>query len=346
MKPWGALACLFLFFPAVSGLARTAMDMSGRLVDVPAPVARVACLEVLCYQHMFMLGAEARIALMYDTDAPWMAATNPEAGAIPRTVGDANIEELLDRKVDVAFLLYNAGRFLPKLAAAGIPAFVSQPLGPPAASEEAFIAETMHAVRLFGQVLGGEAEERAEAWCDYFEARIRRVLARTETLAPPDRPRLYYVRGPLALNTQGRGSYTYWSGTIAGATMIGSALSFAGRGAVAMEDIVRWDPQFVLVGRQYPLGLVRNDPRWADVAAVREARVLSTPEGVFYWDGGPEGALLLTEFIAKLVHPDLFIDLDMRAEVREYYMRFYRTHLDDTEIDRLLSGLSPAAGQP
>jgi len=42
--------------------------------------------------------------------------------------------------------------------------------------------------------------------------------------------------------------------------------------------------------------------------------VLPMPDGVFYWDGGPEGALLLTEFIAKLLHPDRFADLDMRAE--------------------------------
>ncbi len=326
---------------AAPASARGVVDMSGRVVDVPPRAERVACLEVLCYQRMFMLGAEARVVLMYDTAAPWMAATNPEVGAIPRTVGAANIEELLARRVDVAFLFYDAGRVLPRLAASGIPAFVSQRSGPPAATEAAFIADTMHGVRLFGQVLGGAAEARAEEWCGYFEARIRRVLARTADLAPSRRPRLYYVRGPQALNTQGRGAYSYWSGTIAGATMIASALPLAGRGAVPMEDIVRWDPQVVLVGRQYPLGLVQDDPRWAGVAALREQRVLPTPEGVFYWDGGPESALLLTEFIAKLLHPDRFADLDMRAEVQEYYARFYRTRLDDAAADRLLRGESP-----
>jgi iron complex transport system substrate-binding protein len=333
-------------FSGLPASARAVEDMSGRVVEVPSYVARVACLEVLCYQRMFMLGEQARIALMYDTAPPWMAATNPQVGAIPRTVGDANIEELLARKVDVALLLYDAERVLPKLSAVGIPALISQPFGRPAASEEAFIAETMRAVRLFGQVLGGDAEAQAAAWCDYFETRIRRVLARTKDLPPSQRPRLYYARGPLALNTQGGGSYTYWSGVIAGATLIGSASPLAGSGTMAMEDILRWDPQLVLVGRHYPLALVRNDPRWAGVAAVRDGRVLPMPDGVFYWDGGPEGALLLTEFIAKLLHPDRFADLDMRAEVQAYYARFYRTHLDDAAADRLLRGEPPVMSSP
>jgi iron complex transport system substrate-binding protein len=123
--------------------------------------------------------------------------------------------------------------------------------------------------------------------------------------------------------------------------MIAGALPLAGRGTMAMEDIVRWDPQVVLVGRQYPLALVRDDPRWAGITAVRTGRVLPTPEGVFYWDGGLESAVLLTEFIAKLLHPDRFTDLDMRAEVQEYYARFYRHRLDDEAADRLLRGESP-----
>ncbi len=33
------------------------VDMAGRTIAVPTKVERVACLEVLCYQKMFMLGA-------------------------------------------------------------------------------------------------------------------------------------------------------------------------------------------------------------------------------------------------------------------------------------------------
>ncbi|CAH2598886.1 ABC transporter substrate-binding protein [Rhodovastum atsumiense] len=330
-----ALAC------CGTAAARSVIDMAGRSVELPAQVRRVACLEVLCYPRVFMLGAEARIGLMYDTAAPWMVATNPQVRSIPRMVGEPNVEELLARGIDTAFVFYDAGRVVPKLATVGIAALVSQPVGPPPATAEAFIADTMRAVRLFGQVLGGEAEARAEEWCRIFETRIRRVLARTADIPAAQRPRLYYVRGPQAVNTQGRGSYTYWSGTIAGASMIAGALPLAGRGSMAMEDILRWDPQVVLVGRQYPLALVQGDPRWADVTAVREGRVLSTPEGVFYWDGGPESALLLTEFIARLLYPDRFPDLDMRAEVQEYYARFYRTRLDDAAVGRLLRGEAP-----
>ena len=51
---------------------RTVIDMTGRSVELPRKVERVACLEVLCYQKLFMLGAASRAVVMTKTSAPWM----------------------------------------------------------------------------------------------------------------------------------------------------------------------------------------------------------------------------------------------------------------------------------
>jgi len=63
------------------------------------------------------------------------------------------------------------------------------------------------------------------------------------------------------------------------------------------------------------------------------------PTGVFFWDGGPESVLLML-WVAKTVHPELFADLDLRARVREYYLKFYDIALDDNSIVNLLAGRS------
>lgn len=320
--------------------ARTITDMAGRRVDIPERVEHVACLEVLCYPKMFMLGADDRIAQMYATAAPWMAATNPRIRSIPTFQGDASVEEMIARKVDVAFFSYNAAQTMDKLAAAGIPAIVAQPVAGRLESRESFLAESKAMVRLFGQVLGGEAEKRAEDWCAYFDERIRLVTSRVAGIPTDRRVKLYYLRGPQALSTQGRSGYTTWFGELAGAQMVVKDTALAGKGAVSMEDVVRWNPDVIVVGRQYPLELVLDDPRWRDIAAVRHGRVQSTPEGVFYWDGGPEGVLFM-QFIATLLYPELFRDLDMAAEVKAYYARFYRVALSDAEIAKLLRGQSP-----
>ena len=319
---------------------RTVIDMTGRSIELPAKVERVACLEVLCYQKLFMLGAAGRAVVMTKTSAPWMTITNPGVSAIEKIPPEPDFEDLLLKRVDVAFFAYNADRTLKKLESLGITGLVSQPVGRTPKTAEEFLADAKRSVRLFGQVLGGEAEQRAEDWCRDLDRRVAFVSGRLAGLPAEQRLKVYYVRGPRALNTQGRGSNTLWYSKLGGANMVFENQPLAGKGSTSMEDLVRWDPDVILVGRQYPLDLVLKDERWAGIAAVKNGRVYSTPEGVFYWDGGPEGSLLM-EFVAKLLYPDRFAGLDLTAEVQDYYARFYGYRLSAGQAALLLQGRSP-----
>ena len=319
---------------------RTVTDMTGHSVELPAKVERVACLEVLCYQKLFMLGAATRAVVMTKTSAPWMAVTNPGVSAIEKIPPEPDFEDLLLKRVDVAFFAYNADRTLKKLESLGIAGLVSQPVGRTPKTADEFLADMKRSVRLFGQVLGGEAEQRAEDWCRDLDRRVAFVSERLTGLPAEQRLKVYYVRGPGALNTQGAGSNTLWFSKLGGANMVIESQPLAGRGSISLEDLVRWNPDVVLIGRQYPLDLVLKDERWASIAAVKNSRVYSTPEGVFYWDGGPEGVLLM-ELVAKLLYPDRFAGLDMTAEVQDYYARYYGYRLSSEQAALLLQGRSP-----
>jgi iron complex transport system substrate-binding protein len=319
---------------------REVIDMTGARVEVPTRIRRVACLEVLCYQRLFMLGAADTIVEMTRTAAPWMSITNPMVDAIPKVEALPNFEELAARDVDVAFFLYDLATTRKKLAALGIPGLVSQPAGETFTSPEGFAEANRRAIRIFGKVMGGEAERRAEAWCAYQDEKIRLIGARVARISPAKRVRLYYLRGPDALSTQGRGSATYWYGVMAGADMVVKDLPLAGKGEISIESILRWDPEVILVGRQYEPDLVLRDPRWQAVTAVRRRRVVPSPAGVFYWDGGPE-SVLLVEFLAKELYPDLFPDLDLVREVQDYYARFYGYVLSKAQAGLILEGRSP-----
>jgi iron complex transport system substrate-binding protein len=108
----------------------------------------------------------------------------------------------------------------------------------------------------------------------------------------------------------------------------------------SMEDVLLMDPEFILVGRQYPTSIVLKDKRWREVRAVKEGKVHALPGGLFFWDGSTEGVLML-EYMAKTFHPDLFPDLDMKREVRDYFTRFYHYNMTDKEVDRYLQGMTP-----
>ena len=331
-------ALLILQIPAA--WARTVTDMAGRRVEIPDAPARIACLEVMCYPRMLMMHAEGRVVTRVVNGAPWAARTNPALSSIPAFASAPNLEDVMARHPDLALVSANYGLSRSALAEAGIPALVFQPVRA-ARSEGEFIADAKTMVRLAGQVLGGEAQSMAEEWCAYFDDRLRLVRGRIAAIPAEKRPKLYYARGPKATNTHGRGGFFNWVGALAGARMVideeGPA---AANSQVSPETLIGWNPDVIVVGRQYAPEIVLDDPRLADLAAVRRHRVYSSPEGVFYWDGGPEQVLLL-QFLAKRLYPDLFADLDLATEIKGYYARFYRTVLSDEEVSNLLEGRGP-----
>ncbi|SNB83635.1 iron complex transport system substrate-binding protein [Rhodoblastus acidophilus] len=315
-------------------------DLGGRKVTPPDKIARVACLEVLCYPTLLMLGVEDRVAIMVQTAAPWLQATNARTAQIARVGTEADVEDLAARKIDIAFIAYNVARIAPKLDKVGLPTLISQRVGQSPQTEQAFVDNAQAMVRQFGRVFGGETERRAEDYCAWFDDKRAMVAARIADIPPEQRRKLFYVRGPRSQNAQGRFGYVYWLGTLAGARMVGADAPLAGNGPANMEDLLQADPDVVIVGRQYPVALVLDDPRWRTVAAVRNGEVHASPAGVFYWDGGPESALMML-FIAKTLYPDRFADLDMIAEIKGFYARFYRFALTDDQAGKILRGETP-----
>jgi iron complex transport system substrate-binding protein len=64
------------------------------------------------------------------------------------------------------------------------------------------------------------------------------------------------------------------------------------------------------------------------------------PSGVFYWDMGLQ-KILLVEYMAQILHPDLFQDLDMVQELMNFYQEFYGYSLTAPEAQAILSRQLP-----
>jgi iron complex transport system substrate-binding protein len=326
--------------PLPAGAVKTVIDMSNHKVVVPETIHRVAALEVLGYEKMFLLGQSDKLTLMNATNPPWMEQTNSKVKKIPKFFHEPDAEALMNMNVDLALFRYDPEKTRNKLNSIGIPGVVSQPSGQIIGDAHTFQEVTKRNMRLYGDLMGGEAKKRAEAWCNYFDEKVRYVTSRVASIPEEKRPHAYYLRGPSALMTQGRNANTLWYGEMAGAQMISKDRHFIGRGAVSMEDILLWNPEYIFVGRLYSPDLVLKDSRWQDVRAVKEGKVYQDPEGVFFWDGSSEGVLLM-EFMAKKIHPELFQDLDMKKEIKDYYARFYNYKLTEAEAEKILLAQAP-----
>lgn len=319
---------------------RMVTDMSGKSVAVPQSIQRVATLEVLGYEKMFLLGQSDKIVLMNKTNAPWMTQTNPHVKQIPKFYEEPDAEALMNMKIDLALYAYDPVKTREKLRSIGIAGVVSQPSGYYISSAQMFEDLMKRNMRVYAELLGGDAKNRAEEWCQYFDDRVRYVSSRVASIPQNERPHIYYLRGPAAIVTQGRNSHTLWFGEMAGGDLMALHRDMPDHGAVSIEDILAWNPEYIFVGRMFSPALVLKDPRWRDVRAVKEGKVYQDPEGVFYWDGSSEGVLLM-EFMAQKMYPDRFADLDMAKEVKDYYARFYRYQLTNDEAEKILQGKTP-----
>jgi iron complex transport system substrate-binding protein len=113
---------------------------------------------------------------------------------------------------------------------------------------------------------------------------------------------------------------------------------------VSMEQVAAWNPDVIIVGtapNEESRRAILTDPRWSRITAVQTGRVFVNPSGVYLWDRHSAEAALQVLWAAKVLHPDLFRDLDIRKETRAFYARFFGHTLTDAEYQTLMRAVAP-----
>jgi iron complex transport system substrate-binding protein len=195
-------------------------------------------------------------------------------------------------------------------------------------------------------VYGGTAKERATAFVDYFDAKVAMIRSRLAKLPPSKRPSVVHIAGYPPLIIDGGPSLIGDWIRLGGGVDAAHAVSGT-HVTITPEQLLKWDPDVLII--QTPggdMGLAASSgrsviaalskvPGWRDLKAVQTKRVYIDPQGMYPWDRfSPEEALQI-QWIAKTLHPDLFRDVDMRAEARNFYRTFFHYTLTDAELDQM-----------
>lgn len=322
---------------------RTIVDLAGREVTVPAEVTKVAVLTGPAYETVIMLGAEDQVVITGNKagKSGWANVVCPEYAAIPN-VEDAtspNVEELMAQGVQVVLFWDSYPEVTQALEDAGMAVVVTQLGNDGIDTPEEFLELKKREIMVVGEVFGGAALEKAQKWCDYADETVKFVTERTADLAEDEIPSVYYVRGPEALKIHGGESYTYYLVTMAGGDLVSKdddELLYT----TTMEQAMQWDLAYIFMGRVDNVELITEDPAWAPIKAVKDGNVYVNLKSVGPADYSTD-CFLLMEQIATILHPDLFADVDMVEEVKEYFAEFYDTQIDDEQAQRVLSFQAP-----
>ena len=336
----------------------TVVDLMGREIAVPEKVEKIAAIAGPTYEMVFMLGSGDQIAMVKSghTDSyPLANLTNPNLkdmiGLSANPSSTVNIEDYLEQDIDLV-VYYDNEIELKKFDAVDMAAVVvSKNTGLMDSLEEAksltidqFVEKLTQPIDILSTALNTEeARSEYEAWRAYCDEKLHMVYERTKDIPMEDRQTVYWgntwgeeIRSTYALKNR------WYEVYLAGGQLIGPEEN-SNFPEVTAEQLYSWDPDIILVDNHGGLpGLVmesmyREGGKWTTLSAVQNQQLHRIPAGVFFLDKGSTTTLLVL-WMATILQPERFADIDMVEEVKYYYSEFYEFDLTDEQAQNVIDG--------
>ena len=319
---------------------RTFTDSVGRTVEVPDKIDRIAVSGPMAQMVVFALAPDQMVGIASEWDktaAQYLDAQYydlPMLGQLYGGKGELNLETLLASGAQVVI---DVGE--PKDGIAEDLDALSEQTGLPFVHITATTDTMGDAYRKLGELLNMDAE--AETLAAYCES----VYSRTQDIAQSvDKVDLLYCLGENGQNVIANGSYhaeiiDLLSSNLA---VVDSPSSKGTGNEVDMEQILLWNPDYILFAPESIYDTVADDPIWQQVTAIREGHYYEVPFGPYNWMGFPPSVqrLLGMMWMAKVLYGDA-ADYDLHSEVTEYFSLFYHCELTDAQYQELMASSFP-----
>lgn len=314
-------------------------DMCDNKVEVPVNPKRIACMHCVSPEKIMTLGKGDSICLMAE-QSPWAYKLFPEIKNARSNKG-VTPEQMLDMKID--FVLYTPGMTKEEpYRSAGLTTVCAFSAEKRPMNLDEFMENFKRQIDLFGDLLGPDAKARADRYNQYFDKKVKQILSITSKIEKTDRPSVYYggLHGSM-LGSQGKGSVMHWNTEVSGGNFLPQALN-DNHATATMPQVLSWDPDIILLsGYVDSIDVIKKNPEWSSMRAVRNGRVYRLPRGVHTWDHASNESVLLMIYLAKRFHPDLFKDWDMIQEMKTFYSEIYGKTITDDDAERILQNLPP-----
>lgn len=327
---------------------RTVTDMAGRNVVLPEEVNNAMVLFGPGYEKMVILDAEDKISICADfhkTHAAWAHVIYKRLDTVPAMSNptNPNPEEVLKENPDVIFY-FGDNKFTQYMTDLNVPVICS-------VGGAAKLESLKDQILMFGLTLGEKETELAYEYCDYFDEKLYEILGKTSFIEDNKKPKVYVTSG-IPLRTKGGNSVMADTVEKAGGIYVAKELNATS--TINPEQLITWNPDIIIVDHAPDLPDpsssatsntpdafaiqkdILSDPAFQGINAVKNKQVYISPIGAFFWDAGQQGILQL-EWMAQIFHPDIFSDVNMKKELKEFYSKFFRYDLTNEEIDLIMN---------
>ena len=183
-----------------------------------------------------------------------------------------------------------------------------------------------------GQIFQNEA--RAQEVAKYYQDKVAAITSVTSTLTDDKKPSvlvIYYNEkdNQIAFNVPPISWIQTTEVIDAGGSPVWKNAELGnGWTKVTLEQIAAWNPDVIfLVSYFKPVNDVvvslKANPDWQKLNAVKNNKLYGFATDVFSWDQSDTRWVLGLTWMAGKLHPDLFPNLDIKAEAQTFYQTLY-----------------------
>lgn len=308
------------------------VDCAGREVEIKGEVNRIVDLTFLDgVRTLVELGAQDCLVGMSEMDHQAYDGTlshcyvivsqaAPELKDIAN-VGDhtdPNIEMILSLKPDVVFVCWNMGEYAEML---------EKQLNIPVVCVSCYGSFTYDVFEIVGKVVG--EEKRAQELIEFTKNKLQKITSITNEILGSEKKRIYYYARPYIGDPRTNGHYEAFE--IAGGKNVAAQGKNVPYGVfkVSREQIAVWNPDYIFkhsctvkdMKGWHTIETIKQDEVVRATKAVKNDNVYPTRGHMRGWDIATEAAEVF--YLAKILYPDKFVDIDVEKEGNEILEKFY-----------------------
>ncbi|NLL39911.1 MAG: ABC transporter substrate-binding protein [Clostridiales bacterium] len=310
-------------------------DSTGRQVEVPGKIARIAASGSMAQIVLFALAPDMLVGISGkwpETAEPFIDEDYYNLPVIGQFYGqgDLNLEEIARLSPQI---IIDVGE--PKGSIVEDMDAIMEQVGIPTVHITASMNTMADAYRKLGELLG--LEDEAEELAQYCEA----INTRTHEIANQVGDRktsLIYCLGNDGLNVIARGSFHAEIIDLLtnNAAVVEEPTSKGSGNQVDMEQLLNWNPEVILFAPDSIYQSAGSDETWQQLDAIKNGTYYEVPAGPYNWLGSPPSVnrYMGMIWLPKLLYPDL-IQYDLYEETAKYYELFYHCTLTREQFNEL-----------
>lgn len=332
----------------------TITDQAGDTVTVPKNAKRIAVCGILPLPSVLTVFFDSADKLVGIPPESMVAAKNGLLGKLYPEIhnantgyskgSDVNSEELMKLNPDIVFysadnkkmgeLLKNAG-----FAAVGVSANI----------HGYDCIKTLNSwLELLGQIY--PENDKGQAVSDYSSKVYNMIQERTKNLSANERTKVFFLfkYSESTIMTSGDNFFGDWWADAIGAVNVAKELEGDNQQTVNMEQIYAWNPEMIFITNFNTVlseDLYNNTIGaydWSGIDAIQNKKAYKMPLGMYrsYTPGTDTPITLM--WLAKQAYPELFSDIDIIKETKDYYQKLFNVSLTDEQAASIFNPTTAA----